>query len=271
MRTKRRPIAAAASSKPPAVQNRGLAKGLELIETLASARKPLSLGELATAAGLGKASTLRLLRTLEATGFAGRDPAGGLYSSATLCNGNSTHAWESRLLEAARPEMAALAADLAETVSLAVLRQDHVRVIHTVESPRQVRMSNYLNRILPPYSSSLGKAIAAFQEPADFQVLLQVYGVCQTTPRTIVDPVQIRIEMDRTRSRGYSFEYEESVPGGCCFGAPVRTGPGAAVRAAVSISLPTSRFEEKLEKTLPKLVMQLASRIARNLPVRRIK
>jgi IclR family acetate operon transcriptional repressor len=74
--------------------------------------------------------------------------------------------------------------------------------------------------------------------------------------------------MERTRERGYSFEYEETVAGGCCFGAPIRP-VNEPVRAALSVSLPTSRFQEKVEKTLPGLVIDAARRISKRLSVRR--
>jgi DNA-binding IclR family transcriptional regulator len=54
------------------------------------------------------------------------------------------------------------------------------------------------------------------------------------------------------------------VPGGCCFGAPIRVGD-QPVRAAVSVSLPTSRLTEKLEQTIPRLVMDMARRISKHL------
>ena len=47
--------------------------------------------------------------------------------------------------------------------TLAALFEDHIRVVQTLESSREIRMSNHLLRILSPYGSSLGKAIAAHQ------------------------------------------------------------------------------------------------------------
>jgi IclR family acetate operon transcriptional repressor len=246
------------------MENRGLAKGSQMIEALAVANSPLSLGQLATIAGLGKASALRLLSTLTATGFARRDPAGPYLPARRFEPQSASLLRVERLRAAAKPELARLNQDLAETVTLAALFEDHIRVVDFIESPRQIRLSTYQNRILPPYASSLGKAIAAFLPPAAFQELLHVYGVYPFTPRTIVDPVQLRAEMERTRSRGYSFEYEESVPGGCCFGAPIRMGSDP-VQAAVSVSMPTSRFNDKLEKTISRLVIEMARRISKRL------
>jgi DNA-binding IclR family transcriptional regulator len=164
------------------------------------------------------------------------------------------------LIEAAREDMERINAELAEAVSLAALFDDHVRVVHTLESSREIRMSNYLSRILSPYASSLGKAIAAYQDPAVFNRLLQVYGIYPITARTIIEPTQIQEEMARTRERGFSAEFEETVVGGCCFGAPIRMSD-QEVRAAISVSLPVARLTDRLESTLGDIVKDAAARI----------
>ena len=119
-------------------------------------------------------------------------------------------------------------------------------------------------RILPPYASSLGKAIAAFQTADRLEVLLRVYGIYPFTRNTITEPVRIRDEFARVRERGYACEREETVEGGCCFAAPVRL-PDEPVRAAISVSLPVSRVTSHLEATLPKRLLASAARISTEL------
>lgn len=247
----------------PKVESRALAKGLELLSGLAKEATALPLGQLAASIGLGKPSTLRLLQTLVATGFVARDAAGN-YFAVTARAGSELETDTAELIEAARGQMERLNADLAETVSLAVLRDDHIRVVQTIESPQHIRMSNYPNRILAPYASSLGKAISAWQTSDRLQVLLQVYGIYRTTDRTITDPILIREEMARIRERGYAQEYEESVLGGCCFAAPIRWND-EPVRAAISVSLPTVRFTPRSEQLIPQLLIKAAAQVAENL------
>lgn len=177
--------------------------------------------------------------------------------------GAQTHRWVERLVLAAHDEMERLNADLAETVTLAALFEDHIRVVHTMESPQNIRMSNYANRILPPYASSLGKAITAWQQPDRIQLLIQVFGLYQITDKTITEPVLIREDLARIRERGFSVEFEETVVGGCCFGSAVREQN--VVRAAISVSLPAARLTSRIEKLIPERVMQSATQIAQNL------
>jgi IclR family acetate operon transcriptional repressor len=149
-------------------------------------------------------------------------------------------------------------------VTLAALHDDHIRVIHTLESSREIRMSNYLSRILSPYASSLGKAIAAYQSPARLNQLLQVYGVYQFTSNTVTEPTLIREELARIRERGYSSEFEETVPGGCCIGVPI-CGDNQHVRAALSVSLPVARLTEGQESKISEMLKEAAARIGTNL------
>lgn len=241
-------------------ESRALAKGLQILEEMALLREPAPLGQLAARVGLGKASTFRLVQTLMATGYVKQqdDQTYVLNRSWTPA---LTQDWLRNLIAVARPSMEALNADLSETVTLAVLMQDHIRVVETIESPHLIRMSNYRDRILAPYSSSLGKAIAAYQPAERLQTLLQVYGIYATTEKTITDAAQIRQEMAKTYARGYSFEYEETVRGGCCFGAPIFTG-GAVVSASLSVSLPTVRLTPALEEVIPQMLRAAAKRVS---------
>ena len=254
-------IAESAAIDDQKVESRALAKGLFLLEELAKLRRPATLAELAGAAGLGKASTFRLLQTLIATGYATQDQA----QNYVLNRGwvpSMTQDWLRRLVEIARPEMQLLSQEFAETVSVAALLEDHIRVVEVFESPHNIRLSNYKDRILAPNASSLGKAISAYQNPERVQKLLQVYGIYQTTEKTLTDPAQIRQDLGRIRERGYSVEYEETVRGGCCFGAPIFSEGGEVVLAAMSLSLPTARLTPQLERRMPEALREATTRVS---------
>lgn len=252
-----------AGARAGAVPSRALSKGLQIVELLAAADSPSSLGAIAREIRLGKPSTLRLLQTLVSAGYVNASGKGEYYPIRRFAAIHES-TWIDDLIAAAREEMERMNVELAETVSLAALRDDHIRVIHTLESSREIRMSNYLSRILSPYASSLGKAIAAYQNPLRLNQLLQVYGVYQFTNNTITEPTLIREELARIRERGYSSEFEETVPGGCCIGVPIH-GSDQHVRAALSISLPIARLTEGLELKISELLMESAGRIAANL------
>jgi DNA-binding IclR family transcriptional regulator len=245
------------------LESRALAKGLLLLDYLAEKAHPMSLGELSETAGLGKPSTLRILSTLQMMGWLARD------SNDNYCLDRewpkiSAQSWLRRLMAAALPEMRKLNTDFAETVTLAALFDDHMRVVEVLDSPQVIRMANYKGRILPPYASSLGKAITAFQNPTRTAVLLQIYGTYQFTEKTVTDPRAIQAEMTQVRKLGYSCDEEETVMGGVCFGAPIRSADGS-VAAAMSISQPKQRLVAEIRETLPKLLMEACRRVSKTL------
>ena len=244
---------------PAAQGSRSLAKGLQILEMLAEAQRPLSLTEIAKAAGLGKVSTLRLVRTLQASGHLLRD-AEDNYRVEGDWPSSRTQILLRVLREAAGPVMKSLNEQFGESIALAFLYGDHIRVVDVVESPQHIRMSNSRGRILQPYASSLGKAITAFQEPGRVTSLLDTYGVYPLTAHTITSLQGIMEELQRVRGRGYAWDRAETVEGGQCIGAPIKIA-GEGVVAALSLSMPKLRFTEELEQVLPHVIRQAADAI----------
>jgi IclR family acetate operon transcriptional repressor len=249
------------------VQSRALAKGLLILDYLAEKRKPLSLTDLAAAVSLGKPSTLRILSTLQVSGFLIRDE-NDHYILDREWPRPSMQSWLRRLNSAALPEMRRLNVDLAETVTLASMFEDHLRVLDVLDSPQVIRMANYKGRLLPPYASSLGKAITAHQSPQQVAVLLQIFGSYKFTEKTVTDPRAVKEDLERVRQIGYSVDDEETVLGGICFGAPIFAADGS-VSAAISVSQPKPRLTAELRKTLPGMLMEAAQRISTALGYKR--
>ena len=257
-KTKRRAI-----TKPVNVEavyeSRSLAKGVRILETLVTAATPMSLKDLSAAAGLGKASTLRLLHTLQATGYLVRDRNED-YSLGQDWPSPLQHRTLSLLRESAIPVLHAINAEFGETVALAFLFDDLIRVIDVIESTHQIRMSNYKGGVLQPYASSLGKSITAFQTAEKAQRLLYTYGIFRLTPATLTDFRAIQEDLAEVRERGYAWDREETVPGGRCVGAPIRRPDGDVV-AALSISMPKDRFTADLEGLLPERIKAYATQV----------
>lgn len=237
VRTASRPTAAAAPDK---YFSKVVGKALDALDRIRATNGPVSLNDLTRQIGLAKTSLFRILHTLEKAGYLERDPDGRYRAPAAL-RPQSAAALQPDLLDAAQPLMKALNREFRETVSLAMLFENHVEVISTLESPQLIRMGNTVGRILPPHASSLGKAITAFQSEERRDSLLRSYGLHRFTDHTIVQDVDLKREFERIRQSGYSLDAEESALGGCCFGAPIR-GAGREVIGAISLSMPKMRL-----------------------------
>lgn len=251
--------------KPPAasVESRSLAKGLMIVEALASRDEAMPLKDISSLIGLGKASTLRLLRTLQGLGYIHRDDHENYYCERVW----PTMKQQMRLnalRQCALPVLSKLNAELGETVALAFLFDDVIRVVEVIESTHHIRMSNYRGGILQPYASSLGKSITAFQTPESAQRLLYTYGIFALTPNTLTDFRAIQDDLAAVRERGYAWDREETVLGGICCGAPIQL-PGGEVFAAISMSMPKARFTKQIEEVLPAMMKDYAAEVAKGL------
>jgi IclR family acetate operon transcriptional repressor len=215
-------------------------KALDALDLVRAAPEPLSLNELTLRIGLAKTSLFRILHTLEVAGYLEREPDGRYVAPAGL-RPLASGSLQEAIIEAAVAPMKELNREFRETVSLAMRFENHIEVIATIESPQLIRMGNTVGRILPPHASSLGKAITAFQPEDRRDSLLRSYGLHRFTPHTIVDERDLKHELERVRTQGFSMDAEESALGGSCFGAPVRAADDAVV-GAISLSMPKMRL-----------------------------
>jgi IclR family acetate operon transcriptional repressor len=218
-------------------------KALDALDLVRASPGPLSLNELTLRIGLAKTSLFRILHTLEVAGYLEREPDGRYRAPASL-RPLASGSLQQALVDAAVPRMKELNREFRETVSLAMRFENHIEVVATIESPQLIRMGNTVGRILPPHASSLGKAIAAFQDDDRRESLLHSYGLHRFTPHTIVEERDLKHELERIRKQGFSLDAEESVLGGSCFGAPIRGADGTVV-GAISLSMPTMRLSSE--------------------------
>jgi DNA-binding IclR family transcriptional regulator len=219
--------------------SRAVAKALEILQILQPGNGPMALNEVARRIQLSKASTFRLLRTLEAAGCLTASVLGKYALAPGVTSVVSTQT-VARLLRAGIPMMQQLSRQFRETTSLAALFENRIEVIAVVESPQPLRMSNIVGHILPPNASSLGKAITAFQNEERREKLLRSYGIYRFTEMTITNRTDLDQEFARVRELGFATDLEESVCDGHCFGVPI-FGAGGEVGAAISVSSPKAR------------------------------
>jgi IclR family acetate operon transcriptional repressor len=137
-------------------------------------------------------------------------------------------------------------------------------VLDCVETFHEIRMTNKIGRVLPPHCSAMGKAITAHQERALADRILEVYGLTHRTERTITDRQKLFAEFESVRRTGIGCDREESILGGICFGAALRS-EGKPVVAAISLSTPTVRMNKAREAEIQAAVLRSAEAIAKML------
>lgn len=244
---------------------KALNRALDVLEYFTERQPRHSLKDISQLAHMPESSLFRILLTLKQRGYLEQNPDGTYQLPPQLAYAQLYRRAE--LLKAvARPHLAALSTRFDETASLAMLYVDEIRVLDTVETFREIRMVNRPGRILPPHSSSLGKAITAFQAADLIDRMLEVYGLHKRTEHSIVDRQALAEEYAAVRERGYAFDREETVLGGMCIGVPVRLDE--RVRAAISISLPVIRSSPEQEAAMIEALQSRAQALEQDFAAR---
>jgi DNA-binding IclR family transcriptional regulator len=147
------------------------------------------------------------------------------------------------------PVMQDLAAELRETVLLAVMDRDQVLYIERAEgSHPTVRLAGVrVGARLPAHCAGVGKVMLADRDPAEVRAIVARAGMKRFTTRTLTTIEALEEELAQVRVRGAAYDDGEISPDVNCVAVPVRDRYGAVV-AGMSVSVPAYRFPPRRDK-----------------------
>jgi len=216
-------------------------RALQVLELL-SAWGEGGVSELAAELGVHKSTAFRLLGALEARDLVeqsedrGRYRLGfGLVRLAGAVSGRLD------LTKQARPVTQSLAAELGETVNVAVLREHFAVNVDQALGGAALAVHNWVGELTPPHATSSGKVLLASLDPIRRKEIYAASGLRACTARTVTDAGALEKELDGVRERGYATTFGELEEGLNAIAVPV-FGIGGAVLAALSVSGPAFRF-----------------------------
>jgi IclR family transcriptional regulator, acetate operon repressor len=217
-------------------------RAAQLLVHVLESTQPPTVGALATAAGLPKSTTSRLVRALERQGLVERDGArGSVRPGHVLVRFARGTVGTADLVASASDTLRRLSEVCGETVNLAVPGRAGVDHLAQRDSRHFIGGTNWVGRAAPLHCTANGKVLLAFGAAK-----LPASPLERLTPHTIVDRAALETELAAVRDRGYATTLEELEPGLVAVAAPVfvpgiGTASGEAV-AALSISGPTIRL-----------------------------
>lgn len=145
-----------------------LEKGLDILESLASAQAPQSLTELARGLRRTPSELFRMLNVLERRTFIARDPVSERYHlTLKLFELAHTHSPVDQLLKVAMIPMYELTETIRESCHLCVLNNCMLVVVAQAESPEPVRLSVEVGDRVAPLRTASGRVLAAFLESGE--------------------------------------------------------------------------------------------------------
>lgn len=241
-----------------------IAKMMDVLGCFSTVNRSFGLAQIASAAGLPRATAHRMLAALREIGFIEQDSRSGNYAlGIRLFELGSLALANMDLLREAKPHMDRLSRLTGQPAHLGLFNGYAVVVVEREEPDDRPIRALPDTETAPAHCTGVGKAVLAFQSSEVVQRVVDA-GLKAYTANTIAAKERLLQELAQIRERGYAFDDCEHQIWVRCVAAPVRNASGH-VFAAISVTGPADRMTlERLEQLAP-LVVQTADTISRQL------
>jgi DNA-binding IclR family transcriptional regulator len=166
-----------------------------------------------------------------------------------------------RLYLSAKPEIDDLVDRIDERSQVLVEENGHGIYIYQETGTRSITTESYVGTTVELHSSSIGKALLAFQPEEMVDRVIDRDGLPERTEHTVTSEDELKTELETIRETGVAFDDEEGMLGMRCIAAPVKNQAGRSV-GAISVSGPCTRMDdERFREELPESVRQTAQAI----------
>jgi DNA-binding IclR family transcriptional regulator len=238
-------------------------RALSVLEILA-AQGEAGVTEVAAELGVHKSTAFRLVAVLESRGFVEQLADRGKYRLGFgVVRLAGAAAAQLDIAQQGRRICEALAADLEETVNIAILDSDRAVNVSQVRGPAALSTHNWVGQGTPLHATSSGKVLLAHAPDAVRKSVLS-RELPRFAPATITDPEVLQRDLDRIVEQGWGSTIEEYEVGLSAVAAPVRGADGDVV-AALSVSGPSFRMDAQDFPRLARRVVAGADELSRRL------
>ncbi|MBN1458998.1 MAG: IclR family transcriptional regulator [Armatimonadetes bacterium] len=244
---------------------RTLERGLRILRCFTVAHPNWSLARLSEATELHKATTRRLVKTLEAEGFLIMDMSTGEYrlGSALLPVAYLARSNE-QLVSVAHPYIARLATRTEETVGVSVWTDSGPLLIDSVPTQHFFKPQLTPGSMSPEYGSTHAKIFLAFGPE---ERLPRLFVMDRNHPVSLCEVTSFQEKLEQVRRTGIAWDFEERIRGVCAVGVPVRDSTGEVV-VSMAVVVPKDRFGEAERESFAALARETAAALSAELGYR---
>jgi DNA-binding IclR family transcriptional regulator len=239
-------------------------RAVRVLEALAR-RGEVGVSEVAAEIAVHKSTAFRLLAALEGRGLVEQTGKRGKYRLGVgLLRLAGAVSDQLDVVRQGREVCTQLAAELGETINVAVLQEHFAVNVDQARGPSTVATHNWIGRLTPVHCTSSGKVLIAHLGPDRRAELLAASGMPALTPHTVTATDRMDDQLARVREGGYAVAIEEYELGLNAVAAPVRDHAGEVI-AAISVSGPSYRLTEPRIATLVAPLLTGATEISRRM------
>lgn len=214
---------------------------LLVMEEVAKRGVAVKPADLIDALGLPKPTVHRLLQTAESEGFLQRDLDGRSFGPGPRLRALAVSTVSSEHLRTARLTiMRGLAEQIGETCNLATPDREGMTYLDRVETEWPLRIQLPIGTQVPFHCTASGKMYLSTLRPHILRSVLTGRPLDKRTERTLTDLDALQVELELTRTRGYSTDNEEFMTGMAALAVPVKDAQGKLL-ATLSVHAPVQR------------------------------
>ena len=243
------------------------ARGLLVIQSFDDNHRQQTSSEVARRTSLNRATVRRLLLTLEDLGYVRVENRQYSLAPSVLRLG---YAYISALRAPtiAQPYLELLAEQINESCSMTVLDGTEVVYVARIPTNRIFSLALVVGSRLPAFMISMGRVLLAELSEDELDAVLAASDLVPATPKSLVDPREIKRELEIARNQGWYVLDEELELGIRGVAAPIRDDTGRVV-AAINVSTTTARTTKKMiHNTILPSLLRTAGEISAALGVR---
>lgn len=246
-----------------------LDRGLAIIRAFGRDKPEQSVGDVAAATGLGRATARRLLHTLEALGYVRGNGSTFVLTPQILALGYSDLSSHT-LAKIAEPHLEALAMRTNESCSIAIIDGTDVVYVARASRKRIMSVSVSVGTRFPAWVTALGRVLMAAAADAWVEQYLASTPLTRYTENTVIDTSRLHDLVKATRAQGYCVVDRELEPLVRSLAVPVRDGGGEVV-AAVNISSNAAARRLRDHLALLPLLLETVRKIERDVQAGRLR
>jgi DNA-binding IclR family transcriptional regulator len=241
--------------------NRSVQKAITLLRATADSADGASVSALARAAGLPRATALRLIQTMEREGMLLRVPgADRVLLGPELLRLARRVDTATLLQDVARDRLGELTDALRETVTLSVVAPDGgLDVVDQVAGPHHLVPRSWLGRRFPLHASSSGKLLLSTYDEQRLARFLRD-PLPALTPHTITAKRTLRRQLEEIRAQGHAATVDELEEGLAGVSVGIYGEPGALL-GAINVSGLSQRLDEPARQRAVARVRELAGEV----------
>jgi IclR family pca regulon transcriptional regulator len=253
-----------AGSAPSREFVQSLARGFDVIKSFSTARRPLTISEVAAKTDLTRAAARRYLLTLEMLGCVRHNGSGFMLTPRILDLGFS-YLSTVDVIDVALRQMEHVANSLHETCSLAVLDGTEIVYIGRVPANRIMTINLVVGSRLPAHATSIGKVLLAYLNDDALDAYFATATLRRFTDRTLCTEAALRAALKEVRGRGWALSDQETEHGVRTIAVPV-FDRARKVQAAMNVSGHASRVSTaELRKRYLPVLLEAARETSRGL------